>query len=83
MSILLDDDDMFYVGMDVTKGGGDYADIIEVIRTSAKAQLKKVAEWGNELCKEHPEVNYPEKGTHYNKRHDCPICWQTLVGSVS
>ena len=41
MGILLSDGDKFYVGMDVTKGGGDYADIYEVIDASAKAQSKK------------------------------------------
>ena len=43
MGILLDKEDRFNVGMSVTKGGGDYADIDEVIDASAKAQLKKVA----------------------------------------
>ena len=49
MDRLLTDEEMFYVGMDVTKGGGNYAHIYEVITASAKAQdvktLKVVGEW--------------------------------------
>lgn len=32
----LTDEEIFYVGMDLTQGGGEYADITEVIRASAK-----------------------------------------------
>ena len=39
--VRLTNEDMFYVGMGVTKGGGDYADIMEVIKASAEAQRNK------------------------------------------
>jgi len=44
--MLLIPEEVFYVGMKVSKGGGDYADIYEVIRESAKAQLEKIRSFG-------------------------------------
>ena len=45
----------------------------------AKAQVKKVGEWGNEECFEHPyNSDLPEE--EYNrKRHRCSECWQALL----
>ena len=40
--ILLTDEEMFYIGMSLTGGGGTYADILAVMQASAQAQLKKV-----------------------------------------
>lgn len=48
------------------------------VEASADYAVKKVLEWCDEVCEEHPEVNYPEVGTHLNKRHDCPLCWEAL-----
>lgn len=44
----------------------------EIFREIAKAQLKKVVEWGDESCEEHA-VN---QGT---RKRDCPFCWQVLL----
>lgn len=59
--ILLDDDDRFYVGMGVTKGGGDYADIYVVIDASAKAQAKKI------LIKLQAIYNLPDEGMFHKR----------------
>ena len=52
-------------------------DRITSIREGAKAQLKKVVEWGNEDC-----ACLREEGSHIPHRHFCPRCWQALVEEV-
>jgi len=47
-------------------------------RAIAKAQLKKVGEWGDGDCNEHPYAAYPT-GTRFLQRKDCPDCWQSLL----
>ena len=48
----------------------------------AEAQLKKVMEWGNEDCEEHPYTSR-SKGEAYNRKHHrCPECWQGLLEEV-
>ncbi len=46
-----------------------------LIRASAKAQSKKVVEWGRETCYEHlsPLGGLPLR------RKDCEMCWQALL----
>ena len=57
---------------------------------AAKAQLKKVVEWGNENCTEHA-VEAREsirRGLRMigrppvYPRHDCYTCWQSLLKEV-
>ena len=43
----------------------------------AKAQLKKVVEWGDEPCNQHINL------VHDAHRHECLLCWQSLLGEVS
>ena len=43
----------------------------------AKAQLKRVVKWGQELCKDHNRTQWEKQGWHI-KRCECPICWQDL-----
>lgn len=48
----------------------------------AKAQLKNVLEWGEELCYDHNGEQRREQGWRV-KRRECPICWQALLEEVS
>ena len=49
----------------------------------AKEAVKKVGEWGNEECFEHPYNNSNQPEEEYNrKRHRCPKCWQTLLKAI-
>jgi len=41
----------------------------------ARAQLKRVAEWGNEPCP-HPSTF---DGQRLTKKKNCPDCWQVLL----
>ena len=45
MKILLDNEDVFYIAMDLSKGGGEPVDTMDAIEAGAKVQLKKVVEW--------------------------------------
>ncbi len=61
----------------------EYCDLaVEVGKWAAKAQLKKVVEWGNELCYDHNGEQREEQGW-FVKRHDCPLCWQDLKKEAS
>ena len=42
-------------------------------RKVAKAQLKKVGEWGNRWCTDHHNI------PPHLKRKECPTCWQALL----
>ena len=44
----------------------------------ARAQLRRIMEWGKAECFEHPyDSDLPEE--EYNrKRNRCPECWETL-----
>ena len=45
-------------------------------RKVAKAQLKKVVEWGIERCQEH------YRGGGVFSRRECPKCWKDLLDEV-
>ena len=45
----------------------------------AKAQLKKVVEWGEEECFEHPYKSNIKSEEYNRKRHRCFECWQSLL----
>lgn len=47
----------------------------------AKAQLKKVYEWGDEDCYDHNGEQRKEQGWRV-KRRECPLCWQALLEEV-
>ncbi len=47
-------------------------------RAIIQAQLKKVVEWQEAKCAEHPEHNAYDDGLHFNLRRDCPQCMQAL-----
>lgn len=47
----------------------------EDLQTIAKAQLKKVAEWGFGACPHNPE-------NLQARRAYCPVCWQELLKEV-
>ncbi|KKL13451.1 hypothetical protein LCGC14_2525640 [marine sediment metagenome] len=47
----------------------------------AKAQSKKIAEWGNEGCYDHNGVQRLELGWHVHRR-ECPICWKELLKEI-
>lgn len=47
-----------------------------------KAQLKKIGEWGEEECFEHPYKSNDPKEEYNRKRHRCPECWQSLQEEV-
>ncbi len=61
--------------VDITDGHEMFIAIQEqrAQKAIAKAQLKKVVEWGNEPCdvKEHYELNA--------KKRQCEACWQSLL----
>ena len=54
----------------------------EVEKAIARAQLKKVVEWGNEDCTEHGFI-ITEEVLKYPPRHQCPKCWQVLRKEVN
>ena len=45
----------------------------------AKAQVKKLVEWGGEGC---PHNLSPE-GMSYDLKHECLACWQSLLKEVN
>lgn len=51
---------------------------INCARALRDAQLKKVAEWGNETCYEHLKV----MGGLPIFRHRCDMCWQAILEEV-
>ena len=60
----------------------DFYGYFKGLNAIAKAQLKKVVEWGQELCKDHNRTQREEQGW-FVKRHDCPQCWQDLKKEAS
>ena len=44
----------------------------------ARTQLKKVVEWLDKECDEHPEHNAYDDGLHFNRRRDCQGCLPAL-----
>ena len=50
---------------------------IQDLHPLAKAQLKKVVEWGDDLCLEHAN----KQVINVYKR-ECPQCWQALLEEV-
>ncbi|KKN75004.1 hypothetical protein LCGC14_0385060 [marine sediment metagenome] len=47
----------------------------------AKAQLKKVVEWGNEWCPVHT-IEISKDVTEVIAKHQCCECWQALLKEV-
>ena len=45
-------------------------------RSCLKAQLKKVVEWGEEVCREH------DKTMRRAQRRFCDECWQSLLKEI-
>ncbi|KKM63467.1 hypothetical protein LCGC14_1511280, partial [marine sediment metagenome] len=73
-SILLDDEE-------IKEASREYPDSMlnynpPQLRRIAKAQLKKVVEWGEGRC---PHFNPGGETTIYGKRRDCYKCWQALL----
>ena len=48
----------------------------------AEAQLKKVYEWGNEDCFDHPYRSRIKSEEYNRKKHRCPECWQSLLEEI-
>ena len=61
--------------------GGMDKFFMEVKRQVAKVQLKKVVEWGEEMCYDHNGAQRKEQNW-YVKRRECPICWQALEEEI-
>ena len=59
----------------------DAAEEVDWATTVAKAQLKQLHRWGEELCYDHNGEQRKELGL-FVKRHECPICWQALKKEV-
>lgn len=57
--------------------GGTRNDVSDIVDAALKAQLKKIADWGNEFCTCDIERDHP---VH---RHFCPKCWQALLKELS
>ena len=53
-----------------TNQGGNVDDL-----NIAKAQLKKVMEWGEEMCLDPQHTHKLD----YKQRHNCYRCWQDLL----
>ena len=47
------------------------------LRAPVQEQLRRVAEWGSEVCTEHTHMNYDSK-----VRRECCYCWQLLLKEV-
>ncbi len=74
--------------IDKANGGSEWRDgweiqdvLEEQDRSIAKAQLKKVGEWGDENCEEHNMDMRKRKG-EVVKRQYCPWCWLALLEEV-
>ena len=48
----------------------------------AKAQLKKVVEWCDAPCLEHPKTDDSYGKPYTNCHSDCPECWQSLLKEI-
>ena len=74
MILLLTDEEMEGLDFSYT---GSFKSSREVDRwvkhIVAKAQLKKVVEWGKEICPDHND------GTDNQQRRKCWRCWQALL----
>ena len=57
-------------------------DYLEEGKAVAKAQLKKVVEWGDEPCYIHLVKDGAVDTTEGIKRRECPKCWQALLEEV-
>ncbi len=56
-----------------TQHGTDYAELV------AKAQLKKVVEWGNDFCMDNSHYGKRE----HNRKGLCLMCWQALLEEIT
>ncbi len=56
---------------------GDCSNCNSDLNTVAKAQLKQLHKWGQELCFDHNGAQRKEQDW-FVKRHDCPVCWNAL-----
>ncbi len=56
----------------------------EVADSIAKAQLKKIHSWGNEICEKHPRWVTQGDVTTCDKplKRECGLCWQALLDEV-
>lgn len=75
MPILLNDEEMSLARLSV---GDDYGDDEIMCAATAKAQIKKVAEWLGEDCTEHRKASYRYNQHYYLARRDCPECQEAL-----
>lgn len=55
------------------KAETEYYHFLDGVELGAKAQLKRVVEWGNERCAIHSTTQ------KYFKRRLCEDCWQALL----
>ena len=69
MPILLEDTEIIDAILSVSGTGGNNLPASNQSKAVARAQLKNVAKWGEEICNEHPFCG---------KRRDCIYCWQSL-----
>ena len=56
----------------------EYKSFLFSHRYFAKAQLKKLEEWGEEICL---DLGHTHK-LDYLPRHSCSECWQSLIGEI-
>lgn len=82
MEILLNDEEIKALRFAIILDRSTPEDILGLYAKGvAKAQLKAVAKWGEELCYDHNGTQRKEQGWHV-KRHECPICWLVLLKEV-
>ena len=51
----------------------------------AKAQARKILNWGNETCTNQQHRAYyitMAEDAYYTKRHECKFCWQELERAI-
>ncbi len=77
MSILLDGEEIMSHIRDIYPEEIPFG-VFALVTESIQAQLKKVVEWQEAKCAEHPEHNACDDGLHFNLRRDCPQCMQAL-----
>lgn len=84
-SPFLTDEDKFYLGMDLTKGGGEKANLYELIDKVSQATVEKVRKWGNGPCPHQIEA-FKQAGVSIKpsdlarptRKRDCDECWSIL-----
>ncbi len=77
--IQLSDEGIGVIACEFQAGILETGEVGNLCKAIKKAQLKKVGDWGNEECFDHPFKSRLKSEEYNRKRHRCPECWQILL----